>query len=119
MATFIRKEKLKTIMKSKKFKVAELAIDIGVSRIYIYRIMNENLPVGPKFVEGLLKKTGYKFEELFYFAEELTKNELDFNAIAPETLQVESLSPCTYDSSSKSKSTGSTGYSDANQGNEN
>jgi len=67
MALYIHRDKLKIIMKSKKFKPAELAKDIGVSRIYIYRILNEDLPIGSKLVEGLLKKTGYKFEELFYF----------------------------------------------------
>lgn len=70
MATYVYRDKLKIIMKSKKFRPAELAKDIGVSRIYIYRVLSENLPVGSKMIEGLLKKTGYKFEELFYFTEE-------------------------------------------------
>jgi len=76
MALYIHKDKLKIIMKSKKFKPAELAKDIGVSRIYIYRILSENIPIGPKLVEGLLKKTGYKFEELFYFDQNHTHSKL-------------------------------------------
>lgn len=70
MALFVKRDKLRIIMKSKKFRPAELAKDIGVSRIYIYRVLSENLPVGSKMIEGLLKKTGYKFEELFYFIED-------------------------------------------------
>ncbi len=70
MAIYVYQDKLKSIMKAKGFRVAGLAKDIGVSRIYVYRILNENLPVGSTIIEGLLKNTGYKFEELFYFDEE-------------------------------------------------
>jgi len=90
MALFVQRDKLRIIMKSKKFRPAELAKDIGVSRIYIYRILNENLPIGPKLMEGLLKKTGYKFEELFYFAKTLSKSDLELVSNAPENPQVES-----------------------------
>lgn len=90
MALYIHRDKLKIIMKSKKFKPAELAKDIGVSRIYIYRILSENIPIGPKLVEGLLKKTGYKFEELFYFAKTLSKSDLELVSNAPERAQDES-----------------------------
>ena len=90
MALYIHRDKLKIIMKSKKFKPAELAKDIGVSRIYIYRILSENIPIGPKLVEGLLKKTGYKFEELFYFGKTLSKSDLELVSNAPENPQVES-----------------------------
>ena len=84
MALYIHKDKLKIIMKSKKFKPAELAKDIGVSRIYIYRILSENIPIGPKLVEGLLKKTGYKFEELFYFDQNHTHSKFNLTGNAPE-----------------------------------
>lgn len=70
MAIYVYKDKLKSIMKAKGFRAEELAKDIGVSRIYIYKIFGENLPVGSRIIEGLLKNTGYKFEELFYFDEE-------------------------------------------------
>ena len=84
MATYIKRDKLKTIMKAKKFRAADLAKDIGVSRIYIYRILNEDLPIGSKLVEGLLKKTGYKFEELFYFDQNHTHSKFNLTGNAPE-----------------------------------
>ena len=89
MATYIKRDKLKTIMKAKKFRAADLAKDIGVSRIYIYRILSENIPIGPKLVEGLLKKTGYKFEELFYFDQNHTHSKFNLTGNAPENPQVE------------------------------
>jgi|BioPla2DNA2_1021312.scaffolds.fasta_scaffold96499_3 transcriptional regulator with XRE-family HTH domain len=103
MALYIHRDKLKIIMKSKKFKPAELAKDIGVSRIYIYRILSENIPIGPKLVEGLLKKTGYKFEELFYFGKEQSNSYLNINAIPQNSPQDETLPPETMNHSGKKK----------------
>lgn len=67
---FVQKTKLQAILKSKKYKPDKLAKELGVSRGYIYRILRENLPVGSKLIEWLLKEIGYKFEELFYFSDD-------------------------------------------------
>ena len=103
MSLHIHRDKLKTIMKAKKYKPAELAKDLGVSRIYIYRIMNENLPIGTKIIEGLLKKTGYKFEELFYFVEEIANSNLNLSSNPSNLPQDESLSDETINHTGKKK----------------
>ena len=66
MAVRVKNEKLYEIMKSKPMTREELAHAIGITDNYLYRIMAENLPVGPKVINGLLKITKYNYHELFF-----------------------------------------------------
>ena len=54
-------------MKARSLNIDQLAKELGVSRVYVQRILKEDLPVGAKFIEGLLELTKYTFDFLFYF----------------------------------------------------
>ncbi len=51
-------------------KVSILAEKMGVSPKYVYRVLKDNIPVGNKFIKGLMKLTGLGFSALFYYSEE-------------------------------------------------
>jgi Helix-turn-helix. len=65
MALKVRQEELKRIMKARNLNIDQLAKELGVSRVYVQRILKEDLPVGAKFIEGLLELTKYTFDFLF------------------------------------------------------
>ena len=54
-------------------KVSILAEKMGVSPKYVYRVLKDNIPVGNKFIKGLMKLTGLGFSALFYYSEEEEK----------------------------------------------
>ena len=54
-------------------KVAVLAEKMGVSPKYVYRVLKDNIPVGNKFIKGLMELTGLSFTALFYYSEEEEK----------------------------------------------
>lgn len=84
MALRVKQDKLKTIMRAKRLTKEKMAKDLGVSRVYLQKIMNKDIPVGTKLIEGLLKTTGYKFEELFYFDQNHTHSKFNFTGNVPE-----------------------------------
>jgi len=49
-------------------KVSILAEKMGVSPKYVYRVLKDNIPVGNKFIKGLMKLTGLGFSALFYYS---------------------------------------------------
>ena len=85
MALKVRQEELKRIMKARNLNIDQLAKELGVSRVYVQRILKEDLPVGAKFIEGLLELTKYTFDFLFYFDKKQPKvGMLNFTGNAPE-----------------------------------
>lgn len=54
-------------------KVAVLAEKMGVSPKYVYRVLKDNIPVGNKFIKGLMELMGLSFTALFYYSEEEEK----------------------------------------------
>lgn len=90
MALKVRQEELKRIMKARNLNIDQLAKELGVSRVYVQRILKEDLPVGAKFIEGLLELTKYTFDFLFYFDKKQPKvGKFNFTGNAPETPQVD------------------------------
>ncbi|NLJ19829.1 MAG: hypothetical protein GX429_01720 [Bacteroidales bacterium] len=76
MAIKVRKDKLLEVVKNSGLKFHEFAYNVGVTQNYLYRIKNEGLTVGNKLIEGLIRISGLSFDELFYFEQEKTQNEL-------------------------------------------
>ena len=75
MGIKVQKEMLAYIIKEHgDGKVAVLADKMGVSPKYVYRVLKDNIPVGNKFIKGLMELTGLSFSALFYYQEEDEEN---------------------------------------------
>lgn len=53
-------------------KVSILAKKIGITPIYLYKVIRSDIPVGNKFIKGLMKLTNLSFSALFYYSEKPT-----------------------------------------------
>ena len=67
MALRINQRLLKQIYKSRNMNQKELARELGVSQAALSLIRSGKFNIGPKLIEAFLSKTGYRFDELFYF----------------------------------------------------
>jgi len=67
MAIKIRQNQLRRILKSQRLSKSEWAKKLGITRVWLYILQHDDPPVGTKLIEALLTRTGYTFDELFYF----------------------------------------------------
>lgn len=63
----VKTEVLKAIMEENNLSQRQLAFAVGVDPAVISRVLNNKREgVGGKFIGGLLRFTGMKFDDLFY-----------------------------------------------------
>jgi len=70
MGVKVQKTMLSYILKEHgEGKILTAAKKIGVSPDYLYKVVNHDIPVGDRFIKGLMKLTGLDFSALFYYSE--------------------------------------------------
>lgn len=61
------------MLKEQNISKNELAKRTGISRAYVYFALNNNIPVGNKFISAMIDYFGMSFEELFFYDHNYTK----------------------------------------------
>ncbi len=78
-----RRSILRQLINAKGWSDAEFARHIGVNRSYVCNVINNNQPVGSKFIRGVLEVfDDVKYEDLFFFDMSLNESPQNKSEVA-------------------------------------